>query len=228
MGFGPYIGPCKSTPNFIVQGACSDQRSPSELKKIRSGDMPGHAKSKGRRMKRETFSAFCARKRMVEQGNEAMPDKYVTDDQEKTATSDSGTTTDQSSSQTPPGDVTANQPVWHAKKKDILQFWRTLPGVADQKPIPIKATPIPYNYEGSTYNQDGVRITGSAEFINTVLPKVKDFLGYENPNSKLSLIYRETTPEGQRSSGDRSFAFYIKVKERGPSVKGKPLWPKAK
>lgn len=227
MGFGPYIGPCKSTPNFMVQGACSDQRSPRELERIKRGDMPGHARSKGKRPKKESFSAFCARKRMVEQDEDTAAGKDELEVRQ-TAPPDDSSQTSAAFSQTPVGDYASDQPVWHAKKKDILKFWRTLPGVSDQKPIPIKAKPIPYNYEGSTYNQDGVRITGSAEFINTVLPKVKDFLSYENPNSKLSLIYRETTPEGQRSGGDRSFAFYIKVKERGPTVKGKPIWPKAR
>lgn len=224
MGFGPYIGPCKSTPNFIVQGACSDQRSPSELNKIRSGEMPGHASSKRKRPnkrkrpKRESFSAFCARKMMVEQDDQEQED-LEGDQRDAPAPEESDPA---QSAQPAYADAGLPKKVWHAKKKDILKFWRALPGVADNRPIPIKAKPIPYEYEGSTYNQDGVRITGSAEFINTVLPKVKDFLGYENPNNKLSLIYRETTPEGQRG-GDRSFAFYIKVKERGPSVKGKPL-----
>ena len=220
MGFGPYIGPCKSTPNFIVQGACSDQRTPRELEKIKRGDMPGHASGKKRRPKKESFSAFCARKRLVEQDAEDKQGAETPQDQNK---QDS-----ESPTETPPAAAPVEAPIWHAKKKDILKFWRLLPGVADNKPIPIKAKPIPYEYEGSTYNQDGLRITGSAEFINSVLPKVKDFLSYENPNSKLSLIYRETTPEEQRATGERSFAFYIKVKERGPSAKGKPVWLSAR
>ena len=211
MGFGPYIGPCKSTDTYMVQGACSDRRSASDLERIKRG-LPPRSRNKNRDKVTESFQEFFSR-RFMEDQQALQPAEQPAASQQPVMTKD----------QSPE----ASNPVWRAKKRDILRFWKTLPGVADDRNIPVKMKPIPYEYEGSTYNQDGIRITGGAEFINTILPKLKDLIGYENPNSKLSLIYRETTPEGQRG-GDRSFAFYIKAKERGPTAKGKTTWLKAK
>jgi hypothetical protein len=45
MGFGPYIGPCVETPNFIVAGACSDQKTDAENRKVSNGYYK-HRKSK--------------------------------------------------------------------------------------------------------------------------------------------------------------------------------------
>jgi hypothetical protein len=45
MGFGPYIGPCVETPNFIVAGACSDQKTDAENRKVSNGHYR-HRKSK--------------------------------------------------------------------------------------------------------------------------------------------------------------------------------------
>jgi hypothetical protein len=53
------------------------------------------------------------------------------------------------------------------------------------------------------------------------LPKLKDFLSYENPNTRLNLVYKETPPIIDQDTAERSFSFYIQVKERGPKSKGK-------
>lgn len=36
-GFGPYIGPCKDTDQYIVQGACSNSNSDKENERIKQG-----------------------------------------------------------------------------------------------------------------------------------------------------------------------------------------------
>lgn len=101
---------------------------------------------------------------------------------------------------------------WSASKKDIMNFWKTIEA---NKPIIAKS--IPYGYKGSTFSEDGIRITGSPQFITTVISHLKDFLAYENPKSKLSVSYRETESPSKISSGQNktSFVFYIAVKDRG-------------
>lgn len=203
LGFGPFIGSCNPTDNYTIVGACSDQNTPEENEKIKKGIGIKRKKIKiNRSIPKESFSDFIKRKKLHEQ-----------DDQENL--SDTQDITDTLTEPDPKTNM------WRAKKKDILTFWKNLPGVRDNKYFPIKPEPILYDFKGSTYNKDGLRITGSATFINSILPKLKDFLSYENPNSKLSLIYRETTPIADQQTGKRSFAFYIKVKERGPQAKGK-------
>jgi len=101
---------------------------------------------------------------------------------------------------------------WSASKKDIMNFWKTI-----EANKPISAKPITYGYKGSTFSEDGIRITGSPQFITSVISHLKDFLAYENPQSKLMVSYRETESPSKLSAGQNktSFVFYIAVKERG-------------
>lgn len=101
---------------------------------------------------------------------------------------------------------------WSASKDDILSMWKTLP---PNKPIIAK--PISYEHRGSTYGEDGIRITGSPQFISTVISHLKDFMTYETPQTKLAVSYRETESPSKLAAGQNktSFVFYIAVKERG-------------
>ena len=109
--------------------------------------------------------------------------------------------------------VANNQPVknkpWKAKKPEISAFWAGL------KPdLPLKLEPIPYDHKGSSILQDGIRITGSKEFIASVLSRLKEFLLYENPNSKLVISYRQQAKSLIQGNRD-SYFFYLQVKSRG-------------
>ena len=53
------------------------------------------------------------------------------------------------------------------RKKDLLAHWRKLP-----ENLPLKPAVVPYVHEGSTFAQDGVRITGSQAFIDAVLSRL--------------------------------------------------------
>lgn len=78
--------------------------------------------------------------------------------------------------------------------------------------------PIPYNHKGSTYGEDGVRITGSKEFIGSVMARLKEFLNFEGPAAKLQLSYRETESPSQvhqMGQSKTSYVFYVQAKERG-------------
>ena len=103
---------------------------------------------------------------------------------------------------------------WSASKTDILDYWKTV-----QPNMPITARPIQYSHKGSTYGEDGIRITGSPNFISTVISHLKDFLSYESQRTKLAVSYRETESPSKVAAGQNktSFVFYIAVKERGQS-----------
>jgi hypothetical protein len=82
---------------------------------------------------------------------------------------------------------------WKAHRKDVVDFWQKL------KPnLPLKLHPIDPHHKGTRFHEDGLRITGSPEFINSILSRIKDFLGYEsNPGTKLDVEYRQIeTKEG--------------------------------
>jgi len=98
---------------------------------------------------------------------------------------------------------------WKASKEEIMQFWKSLP--ANQS---IAVKPIEYEHEGSTIQEDGIRITGSKEFIASVLSRLKDFLPFENPNTKLMLAYRQS-PRSFLPGGKNSYIFYIQIMDRG-------------
>lgn len=196
FGFGPYIGSCADTAGYQIVGACSDQLSPSQIKKARKGE---------RFIKTKKFT------------KSSIPKESFYDYYKKRYLSEQNVSDVESGEQQ---ETEEEKPkLWSGKKKEILNYWKNLPGVSDNKETPLFIKPIPYKFQGSTFNQDGIRLTGSSNFINSVLPKLKDVISYENPNSKLGLNYKETTPENELKKGNRSFAFYIKVRERGPKAK---------
>ena len=101
---------------------------------------------------------------------------------------------------------------WKATKEQIISYWR---GIRDD--VPIAINPISYKHKGSTYGEDGIRITGSPAFIGSILPRLKELLAYETPSTKLALVYRETESPSKTAIGasKTSYVFYLQVKERG-------------
>ena len=98
---------------------------------------------------------------------------------------------------------------WSAKKKDILKYWRGIPE------MPIMATPISKNHEGTTFDEDTIRITGQPKFIYSVLSKLKQFLNMESKETKLQLLFKKSEKTNLENTSKKSYAFYIQVKERG-------------
>jgi len=98
---------------------------------------------------------------------------------------------------------------WKAGKEEITKYWKALAGN-----LPLALSPIPYDHEGTTIQEDGIRITGSKEFITSVLSRLKDFLTFENPNDKLVVSYRQS-PKSFIKGNKNSYSFYLQVKERG-------------
>ena len=100
-------------------------------------------------------------------------------------------------------------------KAQALDHWRGLSGYSGGD---IKMRQVPYKHEGSTYAQDGIRLTGSREFIDSVLVSLKPLLARENNTERLQLVYSQST---DRETGRplNSWNCYIQVHERGGEAK---------
>ena len=111
---------------------------------------------------------------------------------------------------------------WKATKDEIISYWKSL-----RPDTPLFFNPIEYEHTGSTYGEDGIRITGRPEFIAAVLSRLKEVLNFETPQTKLSLTYRETESPSQSDAGinKTSYVFYVQARERG---KGSIKAPKPK
>lgn len=100
------------------------------------------------------------------------------------------------------------------RKAEMLTHWASL------KPQqPIEPAVVPYKHSGSTYSQDGIRITGSREFIDSVLSRLQDLLQYENGETRLHVAYAESTDKSDRTCPLGSYSCYIQVHERGQDAK---------
>ncbi len=100
---------------------------------------------------------------------------------------------------------------WHARRKEILGFWGAM-----QPNAPIRISAIPASRpEKSRYRYDGIRLSGSTEFINSVLSRIKDLIQYDQSKQlKLDVEYRQIqTPEGERIS-QPSYVFYLHLVEK--------------
>ena len=99
------------------------------------------------------------------------------------------------------------------KKDEILKHWQGL------KPNqPIRPSAIGYKHEGSTYAEDGIRITGSQHFIDSVLSQLTDLLDYENDDTRLQLVYKQSVDK-DTGIALPSYNCYIQVHERGHEAK---------
>ena len=99
------------------------------------------------------------------------------------------------------------------KKKEILAHWQALP-----EGQPLRPSIVRYKHEGSTYAEDGIRITGSAKWIDAVLSRLKDLLKAENTQTRLQVSYQEATDKDTRQPLG-SYACYVQVHDRGGEAK---------
>ncbi len=101
------------------------------------------------------------------------------------------------------------------RKAETLDHWR---GLTPTKTPAQTMRRVAYKHEGSTFDQDGIRLTGSAEFIDSVLAVLKPLLARENASERLQLSYTESTDrETRRPLG--TYQCYIQVHERGDEAK---------
>ena len=106
------------------------------------------------------------------------------------------------------------------KKDKFVTYWKGL-----RKNQTLQLKPIPYTHKGTTFAEDGIRITGSRAFVDSVLSRLKDLLKYESEKTRLHVSYDRAT---DRDTGKklRSYGCYIQVHARGmgkKKAKKKPL-----
>lgn len=99
---------------------------------------------------------------------------------------------------------------WKAKKRDIIKFWQSL-----NPALPLRVSPIPKEHEGTRFDSDGLRITGSPQFINSILSKLKDFLSYEkSPGLSLDVEYRQIESKDDKQNSRPVYVCYIHILEK--------------
>jgi hypothetical protein len=74
--------------------------------------------------------------------------------------------------------------------------------------------------EKSSFGEDGIRVTGSWQFIASVLSRLKSLLDYENENTRLRLVFHGVDKDRMANPARQSFVFYIHLQNRTtkPSV----------
>lgn len=107
------------------------------------------------------------------------------------------------------------------RKAEFVEHWA---GLARKKVIKVK--PVAYKHKGSTFDEDGIRITGSPEFVDAVLSRISDMLEHENELTRLQVAYQ---PVKDRETGmpTRAVSCYVQVHERGPEAQAIGLWTSA-
>lgn len=100
---------------------------------------------------------------------------------------------------------------WKAEKKEIISAWEKMNPNASYNNLRI----IPKGYKGSSLPYDGLRINGSAEFIDTTLAKLKELLKYENPQTRLAVIYKQQIDTKTQMLRPNSYVAYIQIRQRG-------------
>ena len=99
---------------------------------------------------------------------------------------------------------------WKAKRANILRHW------SDLRPdLSLAIEPISNMHKGPRYNSDGIRITGSAPFISSVLSRVKDMLNYETEQTELDVEYKQVSSKSDVYEVPK-FVCYIHVLEKEP------------
>lgn len=109
----------------------------------------------------------------------------------------------------PAGGYDVGPKSWRMDKDQVMQYWQSL------RPGPIVFNPIEPDRKGSTFGEDGLRLTGSKSFIDSILSRLKEIMQFENPQTKLNVVYRQVQYKGSAPvDRNSSFVFYAQVKQR--------------
>ncbi len=95
------------------------------------------------------------------------------------------------------------------EKEQFLKHWASI-----RKNQKLQPKPVPYSHEGTTYAEDGIRLTGSRAFVDSVLSRLKDLLLFENDDTRLQVVYKRSA---DRENGKQlnSWNCYVQVHQRG-------------
>lgn len=105
---------------------------------------------------------------------------------------------------------------WKAKKSEVLQFWQNL-----KSDLPIHMRPVSEEHRGTRFRKDGIRITGTPTFINSIICRLKDLLPYEGQEHRLDVEYRQVENKTDEPTNDANFVFYahlVKNDSQAPKV----------
>lgn len=98
------------------------------------------------------------------------------------------------------------------RKEQFLAYWSGM-----KRRRKLAPAPVPYKHIGSTYAEDGIRITGSRKFVDAVLSRLTELLAFENDSTRLQVVYKQTLDRDTGRPID-SWNCYIQVHERGPEA----------
>lgn len=115
---------------------------------------------------------------------------------------------DKSEKETPKPEVQGKEETISLTKDEIINLWSQ---IDPNKPFQIE--PIEKGKRGSNYDEDGIRITGSREFIEGILARIKDLIDYEGDDTRLNLVFR-TIIDRETGIPKDSHVFYFQVRER--------------
>lgn len=106
--------------------------------------------------------------------------------------------------------------LWSAKKDQIFDIWKTL-----HPEQPIVMTPMSKGMGTGkrSYGEDGIRITGTWDYILSIIARLKDLMSYENNQQRLRLIFKGIDPSKNPHPNVPVYVFYINLENRG---QGKP------
>ncbi len=95
------------------------------------------------------------------------------------------------------------------EKEPFLKHWASI-----RKNQKLQPRPVRYGHEGSTYAEDGIRLTGSKAFVDSVLSRLKDLLEFESDETRLQVVYKRSS---DRVNGALLSAWncYLQVHQRG-------------
>lgn len=99
--------------------------------------------------------------------------------------------------------------LWKAKQADVIRMWQDL-----RPDMPIVMTPVSKLHQGSRYAEDGIRITGSSTFINSVIGKLKDILAQESPSVEVDVEFRQIADKSGVNKHVPKFVFYVHLNEK--------------
>ena len=95
-------------------------------------------------------------------------------------------------------------------KQKLLTRWQSL-NYQEHKYIPMN----PKGLKGTSYDDDGVRITGTQEFIDSILVRIKDLLAIEQSNQlQLDVRFDTVKSKDPQKFMQQRFAMYINAKSK--------------
>lgn len=98
-------------------------------------------------------------------------------------------------------------------KDEIMSHWKML---TPSKVIPL--TPKPHDHYGTSLDEDTIRVTGSKEFVDQILVRLKELLQFDNQQTELDLKYQASKYE-HAGGMLPNFHFYCSVRYKNPNQK---------